>query len=170
MAWYYIVGIILLISISLKFIINIYNLKRLQFLEKKYIQFIGGECGFGEYKHELIKFLKEADIKDVHIPYQEYAGYNQLLTCKLSIFDNIGCKKTQFAEYIAAMFAESEGVFKNRCIESFNPIYWIKFIINLPQHILNFIGISGESVINKIGKLIWWIFSVIYIIFKLMTL
>lgn len=56
-----------------------------------------------------------------------------------------------------AKFHEAIGVYKSRLLETFSPIYWIEFAINLPKKILEYLGIAPESIVIKIFQLIYWI-------------
>ncbi len=47
-------------------------------------------------------------------------------------------------------------------IETFNPLYWIEAVINLPKQLLNYLGLPSESIVIKIAQLMWWIAGAVF--------
>ena len=49
---------------------------------------------------------------------------------------------------------------------AFNPLWWIDTLIFLPRAVLTYINISAESVIIRIGQLIWWMIGLVFTAYK----
>ena len=64
------------------------------------------------------------------------------------------------------MFHRAIGVYRSRMIETINPLYWIETIIFLPRQILNYLGVTPESVIIKIAQLIYWLAAFVFGIYR----
>ena len=60
------------------------------------------------------------------------------------------------------MILEAKGIFKERILETFNPIYWIESAIFLPKHTLMYLGIKPDNIILKLLQLAWFILAGAY--------
>lgn len=160
MDWFFLIYVFIGLII-LRLMINLNNLLVMRNLRKKYMSSIKGECNFNRYKQQLISLCKEAGINDKCIPYQENVGYGRLLTTNVSLFENVGIFHETIFELMANLFAEGDGIFKRRCIESFNPIFWVKFILKLPENLLTYLGVSPDNVLIKIINIVWWLTGIV---------
>jgi len=116
-------------------------------------------------KASVIKLLKEANIPDGVITHVEPAGWGMISSGKVSFYANFPNNRQDFANHIVRNFNEAIGVYWSRAIETINPIFWIEFILNLPKHLLFYLGIKDDNWITKSTQLVYWIGTIIYILF-----
>ena len=161
MNWYYIIGFFVTVII-LRFITNLYKFFRIKSLYKKYIDYIGTQnIEFVQNKEEIKSLFKDAGIGDFSIMHQEFLGFGNFENMQLSGFENITNRREDIVVIIQMKFNEAIGVYRKRFKESFNPIFWIDFIIKFPQHLMEFFGILPEKVAVKIFLVIYWILALI---------
>ena len=63
-------------------------------------------------------------------------------------------------------FRTAKGECKARILESFNPLYWIETILNLPRIILGYFGLNQNSVSAKILQCIYWLLVPLLLAFR----
>lgn len=92
----------------------------------------------------------------------EPLGYVYVRTGGASIFQNFPNAREDYAHSVVRMFHQATGVYRSRMIETFNPLYWIEAVINLPKQLLNYLGLPSESIVIKIAQLMWWIAGAVF--------
>ena len=153
--------------IGIKVILNASKLLRLKALEKAYHEFMKkmaeGKAtpDFLEKTPEIIELLKKAGQQSSTITRVKPAGLGFAQTLHLDLFENITANDQQFYNLIFSSFKQAIGVYKKRIYESVNPLYWIEFLIFLPQNLINYIlGDEQHLTSNWIVRLlnaIYWI-------------
>ncbi|MFM2394341.1 MAG: hypothetical protein RLZZ546_2323 [Bacteroidota bacterium] len=127
---------------KLKSISNIFN---------HYILFHDGKVNsFIEKKNSAISLLKEAGIKNFSSPAYELTGFNQGYRHELDGFDNIHFLRDDIAGVVNIKFQEAIGVYKSRMKQSYNPFYWIEFVLKLPEKILLYLSPSVNDSFVKV--------------------
>ena len=145
---------------SLKFLLNLSKYLQCKHYLKKYHHFVTEDktgWGFTESKPQIVKLFKGAGIQDSIIPHAEPVGWGHISTGHASVFSNMTRLRQDVVSLVLDMFHQAIGVYRARMIETFNPLYWVEFIINLPREILIYLGVSAGSVIVKISQLVYWI-------------
>lgn len=75
-----------------------------------------------------------------------------------------------FAKYnqdkIYNLFLEAHGYYRYLFRQNFNPFYWIKLIIFLPQNILYYLGFNFKRKFLNIINFIWWLCSIVFAIYN----
>jgi hypothetical protein len=153
-----------LVVAGLKLLINLSKYIQCKRYRSWYLRWLvnrKGELSFVEHRSQVIKLFKDAGISDSCLPTAEFVGYGQIATGDASVFHNFPHNRRDMVVATVRMFDEAVGVYRSRTLEVFNPFYWIEFIINLPKHILSYLGVSSESVVIKILQLIYWIAGVV---------
>ncbi len=111
-----------------------------------------------EHKSRIIKLLKEANVSDSCRGDVKPLGFGMVQTTKISVFNEFSnSEEEDLVHRMVSKFYEAIGVYKSRYLETFNPIYWIEFIINFPKKVLEYLGIASESIIIRIIQVIYWI-------------
>jgi len=154
-----------LVAVVLKLLINLAKYIQCKRYRNKYSRWLAHpkrELSFPEYRSQVIKLFRDAGISDSYLPSAEFVGYGQVATGSASVFKNFPHNRADMVQATARMFDEAVGVYRSRVLETFNPLYWIEFIINLPKHILSYLGVSSESVVIKIFQLIYWIVIAVF--------
>lgn len=168
MVKYIVIGFICIVFY--KFLSNLYYYLNCKKLKSIYLDWISGENNNCMYtKAKVLKVFKRAHIKDAAIFQSEYTGCGQIANYSIRALSNYPLLDKTHMNYTLRAYDESIGYFKDEMINSFNPIYWIDFILFLPKNILEYVGADIEKVSSKILNVIltaiWWIittFGVIY--------
>ena len=156
--WYYILAIPLYKLISN--LINLHNTKKIHHL---YIIWIETETGYAELTQEKQNFselIKKANIIEPYIPTVQPMGYGQLASFNASLAENFPSSLENFVVITNKTFLQLIGIFKKRCWETFNPLYWLNLLIYLPQNLLQYLGFSGKNIFTKLLQLLWWIIGI----------
>lgn len=109
-----------------------------------------------ETKNEVIELFLSAGIKDAFIPVAERRG-SVITTYTASLFNAYPTNRVDFFSHYITMFDETIGTFKHRIFETFNPFFWINFVLFLPKNIIDYLGLNTNTVFVKILNLIFWI-------------
>jgi len=127
---------------------------------KKYLDWVADPTWqLVEHKSKVIKLLQDAGVKDSYRGIAEPLGYMQIQTANVSVMANFPNRRRDFFVIMKGMFHQAIGVYRSRILETFNPLYWIEFLVNLPRQVLNYLGVSSESLVTKIFQLIYWTVS-----------
>lgn len=162
MNWIYTILLFIFIMI-IRFLINYSKFKRIKKLYSEYLKYLQTDnYEFIQHKEEIKTLLKEAGLKDSSVMYQEFIGFGNFVNMKISVFDNLTNKREDIVGNVNNRFNEAIGVFRNRYKESYNPVFWIHFIIKLPQYIFDFFGVLPEKIAVKIFLLIYWIIVILF--------
>ncbi|SHM26931.1 hypothetical protein SAMN05444266_107207 [Chitinophaga jiangningensis] len=146
----------------LRFLLNIYNLRQTSSLLKKYNHYLAKNTWeFNQEVPAIIDLFKKAGIKDSGVTHQEFLGFGNFANYRVSTFDNITNTRSDIVAHTIGHFNQAIGVFRKRATDSLNPLYWIDFILCLPQHLLSFLGVLPESVVVKIILVIYWIIAMV---------
>jgi hypothetical protein len=70
----------------------------------------------------------------------------------LGVFDNIFVKERGVPHFVSDSFLEARGYFVDEIRRSFIPIYWPSVIINTPADLLVYIGVSPETAVVRVAK------------------
>ena len=87
-------------------------------------------------------------------------GYGKLASFKASIAENFPSRLADFASVTQETLLQIQGIFKKRCWETFNPLYWLNLLIYLPQNLLQYLGFCGKNIFTKLLQLLWWIIGI----------
>ncbi|MED3550151.1 hypothetical protein [Cytobacillus praedii] len=150
-----------IIVIILKFILNI----RKYFQCEKYISlfedWIVKECKINlvEKRSIVKKLVSDAGYGNSRVPYVKEMGYGQLARLEVNPIDSF--PNREMARGILNNLSASKGLYKQRALEAFNPIFWIEFVIFLPKSIFSYLGVESTGFIVKISNLIWWLLGTV---------
>lgn len=151
------IGIVLL-----RGLISFIKFRTLSFYHEKYHQYIDDpDNSFHQYKQQIISLFKNAGIEDFVIPRLTNAGYGHVRKDNLSGFRNLTLLDGDFVPQIERIFNEAKGVFKHRAKQSINPIFWIEFLITLPQHALGYFDVNPKNTFGKVLQVLYWITAIL---------
>lgn len=117
---------------------------------------------FQQYKEEILTLFKEAGLKDFFVFHQEFLGFGNFANVQLPGFANLTNRREDIVANILRCFNEAIGVFRKRYKDAFNPVFWIEFIIKLPQYFFEFFGVIPEKVIVKVFLVIYWLIALAF--------
>lgn len=140
-----------------KFIINFSKFKRIEALHKLYLSYIEfGKKDIILHKHEVKKMFYDAGLKDAIVYDSKHLVFNHFANHQVSVFDNLTSTREDVVLIINLRFNEAKGVFKMRFSDSWNIVYWIELLINLPKEVFSYLGLNTESKLVKVLKLLYW--------------
>lgn len=158
-----IVAVILVLGYKIS--LNVVRWYQTKSYYRKYVRWATGESiPLKEHKHQIIKLLKGAGIKDSAMPFVNPVGWNHVATGNASVFDNFGSGREDIVTNYSNMFQNAIGVYKSRVFETFSPFYWIDFVVYLPKNVLTYMGTPSESKIINVLQLVYWALSLLMII------
>ncbi len=115
------------------------------FLHHKWVKYFNSNNkNLMSYYYQIIEYLN-------NLPYEE-------------ISTDIYSVSNQ--KYIENLFLKSHGFYRYKFLQNFNPFYWIKLIIFLPQKLIDYLGIRFKRRTIKFLNLIYWIFSFVFVLYK----
>ena len=133
-------------------------LKRYQ---KKYLEWTQDDSvPFVAYQMQILKLFKSAEIPDSTIRVTEVVAPMKIERFNISVFENMTVRRDDFYPEVNKKFDIAIGVYTSRMIETFNPLYWIDFVLFAPKRIIQNIGFDTEKVATKLCSIlltfIWW--------------
>ena len=161
--------ILILIVLIIKALYNLYYFFCAKRYFNKYLEYLENHKDWyiTHNKQKIVALLKKANIQDSFLPSAEPIGYGYVQTGNFSVFNNFALLRKDVAQTIGQFMKEAQGVFFNRFIETFNPIFWLEFFIFLPKNIINYLGFNGEGIIGRILQFIWWLLNLVGIVVSL---
>ena len=162
---------VLVCLLLLKFVINLVKYFRTRWYLSRYIKWLSStDAKLLESKAQVVHLLKDAGVEDSYVGVAQPVGWGYLQTSNASVFANFPNERKDFAQVMHSMFREAIGTYRARMIETFNPLYWLEWLINLPREVLGYLGVPAESVLVKILQIVWWavgaILSLLYVLYK----
>lgn len=160
--------IIILICLICKIAINFYYLQRIKQLQNLYIEYWSNKDrnNCPQYISEIKDLFQKANVNDKQIGYTQPLGFNQIQTGNASVIENMFVNNKRIVASALDLFDETLGTYKRRILETFNPVYWIEFILFLPRNIVKYLGFNEDTVFTRFFQLLYWIFSAIYAIYS----
>jgi hypothetical protein len=144
----------------LKFFLNLSRFIRMNRYLRKYKKWHSSrDEKFLESKGQVIRLLKEAGVNDARISVSQPVGPYQLQVIQASVLDNFPQLDRDMSSAAQRLMREAIGIYRARMLETFNPRYWIEFLIYLPREVLGFLGVPAEKLSVKISQLVWWIIA-----------
>ena len=160
--------IIFLIISFLKFIINFYRFLRIKYLLQKYNEYLKNpEWKFVMYKLEILRLFKIAGITDSGVSVSQNVGYGTLKVQTISIFNNLNNRNEEVVNIMTGNFYAAIGFYKQKFSETCNPIYWLEFLVFLPQNVSKYFGIKTDNIIVKISQITYWFLGLIASIYAI---
>ncbi len=157
--------ILFIIVIVIHALYNLINFLRYSHIEKillgNYTNDVNLKIKAKSNKNTILNYIKYSGVKDKKIPVSQALGYGQVASSCISIFDNLLNNRSDIALQVNDMLLEAKGNYWSKFINSFNPFYWIRIILYIPQYILSYIGLNADSVIVKIFQLVYWAIGII---------
>ncbi len=162
----YIFVIIFIVMVIVKLPINLYK----YFLCKQYLDkynnwLTNTDWQLVQDKSQVIKLFKDANLQDSKFQFEALVGQSHIATGNAWVFDNFPSYREEVVGRTIGYFHQAIGVYRSKSVEVFNPFYWIELIIYLPKHVLNYLGVLPESVIVKIIQLLYWLVSILYLLY-----
>lgn len=114
------------------------------------------------------KYILDTGIFDPHIFVDEPVGMSGIRSYKASVLDNFYQHDNNIIDIFNKTIGEAIGYYAHRRNESFNPFFWIEYLLFLPRHIAGYVGITSEAIKN-IAQAIYFIAIAIMVLYKIFT-
>jgi len=150
-----------LIVIAVKFAINFARYIQCKRYLSKYNRYITKpDYEFAEHQPQIIKLFKAAGVQDSVVTIVQEIGYGNLASSRPSVFSNLTNTREDIIGIVMQMFHQAIGIYRSRTLETFNPLYWVEFVIYLPKQTLKYVGVSPESAVIKIAQVAYWLLGI----------
>jgi len=151
---YILIGILLV-----RFILNLSKYLRTNKYHHLYVEWLALERSSKavEMRAQVVALLKDAGVRDSYVGTVQPMGYGYTATGNASVMDNFPNARQDIATLTNAMFLQALGTYRSRMIDTFNPLRWIEWLINLPRYALRYLGVSADGAVIKLAQILWWI-------------
>jgi hypothetical protein len=144
--------------VVLRLVINVTKYFQCKHYLKEYLHWVVDPTwGLVEHKSKVLKLLQDAGVKDSHRGIAQPLGFMQIQTSNVSVMANFPNRRDDFFVLTRGMLHQAIGVYRSRILETFNPLYWIEFIVNFPKQVLSYLGVSPEKLVVKIAQFVYWV-------------
>lgn len=118
---------------------------------------------YGYYLHyKWVAFFKTKNNK--------YISYSYQIEKYISAVPNVSIADDLFTSYLynehLESFIKSHGYYKFNFFQNFNPYYWIKIVVFLPQKILLYLNPRHKQKTLHIFNVIYWLGTFIFTIYN----
>ena len=102
----------------------------------------------------------------------EPIGFGRAQQQHMSALDNLTFLNIDILREGRTILTRAKGYYKVEALKSFNPLFWIEFIVFLPRELFKYFGFDinskSISIISKIIQIVYWLASLItmYLTYK----
>ena len=141
MSWYWFLVIPLYV-----FLDNAIAYYRLNSIYEEYINWLAGDkkAKVLQERTNLKQLINQADIDDACIPTSQALGNFQVANYNINVLENFPSRREDLVGITARLVNDAIGIYKQRMINVFNPLWWIKNIIFLPRAMANYITQTSQ--------------------------
>lgn len=133
--------IVFIIKVVYNFFLWIYG----YFLGAKWVKYLNTQNkSLKSYYYVIDKYL--SSVPCVYVPSDIFDSFNQ--------------------DDVEEDFIISHGYYRHLLFQNFNPYYWIKLIIHLPENLLNFLNIRCKKRTINFINLLYWTINIITFIYN----
>jgi len=153
--------LILVILLFCKFAINLYYYFRTNYITDLYGKWLKDQStAIYNRVHIAISVVNKAKALKEFTWFGQYHG----------VFDGFPTKQPPNSEYCLRSLAHASGIFKQRMIDTVNPIYWLEILFSLPEKVISYISQNPEktrvkSILNVIFRIIAFIAVTFYTLY-----
>ncbi len=166
-----IMAVVIVSLLLLKFVLNLARFVRMKrYLEKYKKWHSTRDEKFLESKSQVVRLVRDAGVSDQRISVSEHVGYGNLRVTEASVMDNFPHLSQDMSSAAQRLMREAIGTYRARMRETFNPLYWIEYLVYLPREVLDYLGVPAESIFVKVLQIVWWaigtILSLLYVVYR----
>jgi hypothetical protein len=114
---------------------------------------------------EIKKAVIKSGVDDIVHSYMQPDGYGNVQQMNMSVLENMLLTDGKFYLESRDLIERANGFYKVEAIKSFNPLFWVEFLIFLPKEILKYFSsnTSSKSIsVTKIIQIIYWLLSLLF--------
>ena len=162
----YLLFIFLLIA-AYKLLNNLSLFIRTNYYSKKYNKYLSdSKNDFVQYVPMTTKLFKAADLQERVFTAVEPIGYNRIQTSTVYHYINLANRRSDIVGATLSCFDQSKAIFKNRLLETFSLLYWLRTILFLPKQLFVYLGASTDGIFVKVVQVIYWLATPLLIAFR----
>ena len=152
------------------------NWSKLLKIKKLHELYKADKTKFVEESQIALSLFKEAGLKDsgVHVTtksrlvlrtaLQDIPQYQQQ---NISVFDNLTFNHQDIIPAVNGLFLKAKGIFRHRLKEGISPLFWIQYILQLPSHLLKYLGLGEGNFLMKFIQILYWGLGMIKVLYDL---
>ena len=107
---------------------------------------------FLESRSQVVELVNDAGVSDQNVTMSQPVGYGNLQVRNASVLDNFPHLSVEMSSAAQRLMREATGVYRGRRWQTFNPLYWVEFLIYLPREVLgSYMGVESDR-IRRIRK------------------
>jgi len=150
---------ILIFILAIRFILNLSRYIRAKKYYEQYLSWLAVKrtSKLVESRAQVVRLLKDAGVADNYVGFAQPLGLMQVQTGNASVFDNFPSAQEDMATLANTMLLQAVGTYRTRMFETFDPLRWIEWAINLPRYALEYLGVSPDRAVIKLAQILWWI-------------
>lgn len=161
--------IIFIFLVLYKLITNYIKLKNIEKHKQKYLEWLGDQNSHPNiYQDGLAvrELILSAGVEEPYVFTSIPSGPGLISTGKVSVLNNYPSSLIQHTYAMMKAMDSASGVFKRRCKETVNPLFWIDFILYLPKYAISYVGLDANSVTAKVLQIFWWFLFPLTLFFR----
>jgi hypothetical protein len=150
---------VLIAILAIRFILNLSKYIRTKKYHNLYLVWLvstNPTPKLHEARAQVVALLKDAGVSDRQVGAVQPVGYGHAQV-GASVMENFPNGREDIATHTNAMFMEATGTYRSRLWQTFNPLFWIEFLIHLPRYTLRYLGVSADGVVIKFAQILGWI-------------
>jgi hypothetical protein len=160
--------IIFALILAYRLVVNLVRRKKCASFLNLYLEG-GNDWNFGMQQDEIVELFRKAGIEDNHVPYAQPVGYGKVASGMVSVFQNLSSHREDIVHIVLTMFHRALGVYSKRAKETFNPLFWVEYILYLPKNVLQYFGLPPDHVFVRTVQIIYWAISAIASFFNIFS-
>lgn len=107
-----------------------------------------------ESQTEIVRLFEQANLAPKNISVVERMGYGYIKAGHVRAWDHLTNIRLDIVDSNQKSFHEAIGYFRARRNETFNPAYWIEFLVFWPRNLLAYLGLDKDSLLVKILQIL----------------
>ena len=156
----------LLFTVLFKFLYNYRRYRRMKKLQDKYRQWVRSDNppdddNISSAYAEITDLISDANLKDVYLKKTDTENDLKLNILSSNIIEN---------ELTDRVMNIVSGKFEHEYRKALNPLSWIETIVFLPKSLLDYIGLSKDTVSNRLLQVfltaVYWAFSAFCLLYQ----
>ncbi len=157
----------LLFAVLFKFLYNYRRYRRMKKLHKQYRQWVllsntsPDDDSISSAYTEITDLISDAHLKDVYLKKTDTENDLKLNILSSNIIDN---------ELTDRIMNIVSGKFEHEYRKALNPLNWIETIVFMPKSLLDYIGLSKDTVANKLLQIVltavYWTVSAFCLLYQ----
>lgn len=106
---------------------------------------------------EFMRLIRGADVEDTMVPYVRPVSPMHVETGHGSAMSNWLMLQEDCYQWTRRAISQARGVYKDRRIQSLNPLHWLVMVLTFPQQAVRWIGGNPDGSLSRGLTVLWWI-------------